>query len=52
MGIAASGSGLGGFFLAPMTQFLIDRFEVRWTLRALGVYSLVIWYVLVTAYEA
>ncbi|KAK5816037.1 major facilitator superfamily domain-containing protein [Linnemannia elongata] len=42
MGIAASGSGLGGFFLAPLTQFLIDRFEVRWTLRALGVYSLVI----------
>ncbi|KAK3831243.1 MAG: major facilitator superfamily domain-containing protein [Linnemannia elongata] len=42
MGIAASGSGLGGFFLAPLTQFLIDRFEVWWTLRALGVYSLVI----------
>ncbi|KAF9150698.1 hypothetical protein BG015_007487 [Linnemannia schmuckeri] len=42
MGIAASGSGLGGFFLAPLTQVLIDRYEVRWTLRSLGVYSLVI----------
>ncbi|KAF9305477.1 hypothetical protein BGZ74_010143, partial [Mortierella antarctica] len=25
MGLAASGSGLGGFFLAPLTQYLIDR---------------------------
>ncbi|KAF9135893.1 hypothetical protein BGW39_010708 [Mortierella sp. 14UC] len=42
MGIAASGSGLGGFFLAPLTQFLIDRFAVKWALRALGIYSLVV----------
>ncbi|KAF9081734.1 hypothetical protein BGX23_000513 [Mortierella sp. AD031] len=43
MGIAASGSGLGGFFLAPLTQFLIDRFGVQWALRSLGIYSLVVW---------
>ncbi|KAK3846243.1 MAG: major facilitator superfamily domain-containing protein [Linnemannia gamsii] len=42
MGISASGSGLGGFFLAPLTQFLIDRYAVQWTLRALAMYSLVI----------
>ncbi|KAF9106229.1 hypothetical protein BGX29_010102 [Mortierella sp. GBA35] len=42
MGIAASGSGLGGFFLAPLTQFLIDRFGVQWALRSLGIYSLVV----------
>ncbi|KAG0281963.1 hypothetical protein BGZ95_000028 [Linnemannia exigua] len=42
MGISASGSGLGGFFLAPLTQLLIERFAVQWTLRALGIYSLVV----------
>ncbi|KAF9571852.1 hypothetical protein EC968_010580 [Mortierella alpina] len=37
MGIAASGSGLGGFFLAPLTQFLADRIGIHWTLRILGI---------------
>ncbi|KFH72293.1 hypothetical protein MVEG_02584 [Podila verticillata NRRL 6337] len=42
MGIAASGSGLGGFFLAPLTQYLVDRVGVYWTLRVLALYSLVV----------
>ncbi|CAO3563658.1 unnamed protein product [Mortierella alpina] len=42
MGIAASGSGLGGFFLAPLTQFLADRIGIHWTLRVLGAYSLLV----------
>ena len=43
MGIAASGSGLGGFFLAPLSQFLVDRLGLQWTLRILGLYCLVFW---------
>ncbi|KAG0034967.1 hypothetical protein BGZ81_001916 [Podila clonocystis] len=42
MGIAASGSGLGGFFLAPLTQYLVDRVGIYWTLRVLALYSLVV----------
>ncbi|KAF9367058.1 hypothetical protein CPB97_006428, partial [Podila verticillata] len=42
MGIAASGSGLGGFFLAPLTQYLVDRVGIYWTLRVLAIYSLVV----------
>ncbi|KAG0057405.1 hypothetical protein BGZ83_010864 [Gryganskiella cystojenkinii] len=42
MGIAASGSGLGGFFLAPLSQYLVDQLGLHWTLRILGLYCLAV----------
>ncbi|KAG0341082.1 hypothetical protein BG004_006158 [Podila humilis] len=42
MGIAASGSGIGGFYLAPLAQYLIDHVGISWTLRILALYGLVV----------
>ncbi|KAF9414760.1 hypothetical protein BGZ94_000286, partial [Podila epigama] len=42
MGIAVSGSGAGGFILAPLTHALIDRLDVFWTLRVLALMILVV----------
>ncbi|KAF9286841.1 hypothetical protein BGZ74_001214 [Mortierella antarctica] len=42
MGIAVSGSGAGGFVLAPLTNALIDRVEVFWTLRILALMVFVV----------
>ncbi|KAG0057406.1 hypothetical protein BGZ83_010865 [Gryganskiella cystojenkinii] len=42
MGIAASGAGLGGFILAPLTQHMVDGFGVQWTLRILGIYGFIV----------
>ncbi|KAF9956681.1 hypothetical protein BGZ72_002567 [Mortierella alpina] len=36
IGIAVSGTGLGGFALAPLTQALIDRLDIFWSLRVLA----------------
>ncbi|GFO32965.1 monocarboxylate transporter [Plakobranchus ocellatus] len=35
-GIAVCGSGIGMFLLAPLTEFLLDLFNWRWTLVLLG----------------
>ncbi|KAK3746739.1 hypothetical protein RRG08_059570 [Elysia crispata] len=35
-GIAVCGSGVGMFLLAPITEFLLDAFNWRWTLVLLG----------------
>ncbi|KAG0309509.1 hypothetical protein BGZ98_001652 [Dissophora globulifera] len=43
VGIGASGAGLGGFYLAPLAQYLVDSIGIYWTLRVLGLYSLVVW---------
>ncbi|KAF8987655.1 hypothetical protein BGZ52_003445 [Haplosporangium bisporale] len=42
MGIAVSGAGAGGFVLAPLTNALIDRVEVFWTLRILALMIFVV----------
>ncbi|KAG0312991.1 hypothetical protein BGZ99_009159 [Dissophora globulifera] len=42
VGIGASGAGLGGFYLAPLAQYLVDSIGIYWTLRVLGLYSLVV----------
>ncbi|KAF9318816.1 hypothetical protein BG003_010544 [Podila horticola] len=42
MGIAVSGAGAGGFVLAPLTNALIDRVEVFWTLRILALMVFVV----------
>ncbi|KAL0567536.1 hypothetical protein V5O48_014459 [Marasmius crinis-equi] len=39
MGIVLAGSSLGGLVLAPMQQYLIDRYGVQWTLRILGLWN-------------
>jgi MFS family permease len=36
MGVATSGSGIGGLVLAPLVRALIDRVEYQWTLRILA----------------
>ncbi|KAI1317523.1 hypothetical protein EDD11_008330 [Mortierella claussenii] len=41
IGIAVSGTGLGGFALAPLTNALIDKVDIFWTLRILAVIILV-----------
>jgi MFS family permease len=33
LGLAASGSGIGGLVLSPMTQAIIDSIGIRWALR-------------------
>lgn len=43
MGIAVSGAGAGGFVLAPLTNALIDRVDVFWTLRILALMVFVVW---------
>ncbi|KAG0351302.1 hypothetical protein BGZ54_003327 [Gamsiella multidivaricata] len=42
LGIGASGAGLGGFYLAPLTQYLAGHVGIHWTLRVLAMYSLVV----------
>ncbi|KAF9093893.1 hypothetical protein BGX27_001548, partial [Mortierella sp. AM989] len=42
IGIGASGAGLGGFYLAPLTQYLTEKIGIQWTLRFLGLYSLIV----------
>ncbi|ORZ20923.1 major facilitator superfamily domain-containing protein, partial [Lobosporangium transversale] len=37
IGIAVSGTGLGGFALAPLTNALISKVDVFWTLRILAI---------------
>ncbi|KAF9019798.1 MFS general substrate transporter [Hymenopellis radicata] len=39
-GIAASGYGVGGLVLSPLTQKLIDHLGFRWALRATGLMTL------------
>lgn len=43
IGLAVSGTGMGGFVLAPMTQALIDKLGVFWTLRVIALLTFVIW---------
>ncbi|KAF9106230.1 hypothetical protein BGX29_010103 [Mortierella sp. GBA35] len=43
IGLAVSGTGMGGFVLAPMTQALIDRLGVFWTLRIIALLTFVVW---------
>ncbi|KAG0238375.1 hypothetical protein BGW42_005608 [Actinomortierella wolfii] len=40
MGISSAGAGVGGFYLAPLTQFLVTKTGIPWTLRALALYCL------------
>ncbi|KAF8940715.1 hypothetical protein BGZ58_005043 [Dissophora ornata] len=42
IGIAVSGTGLGGFALAPLTNALIDKVGIFWTLRILGLMIFVV----------
>ncbi|KAF9964761.1 hypothetical protein BGZ70_005968 [Mortierella alpina] len=42
LGLAVSGTGLGGLGLAPATQALMDSVGVAWTLRALALFALVV----------
>lgn len=44
IGIAVSGTGLGGFILAPLTHALIDKVDLFWTLRILALMIVVVWY--------
>ncbi|KAH8119368.1 monocarboxylate transporter [Phellopilus nigrolimitatus] len=41
MGFILSGNGAGGLVLAPVVHTLLHRFGVRWTLRILGLWTLV-----------
>lgn len=41
MGFILSGIGVGGLVLAPVVHFLIYRCGIHWTLRILGIWSLV-----------
>jgi MFS family permease len=43
LGLAVSGTGLGGLALAPATQALVDSIGVKWALRVLAIVSVVIW---------
>ncbi|KAF9433392.1 hypothetical protein BGZ76_009508 [Entomortierella beljakovae] len=42
IGIAVSGTGLGGFALAPLTNSLIEKVDIFWTLRILGLMIFVV----------
>ncbi|KAG0205395.1 hypothetical protein BGX28_003016 [Mortierella sp. GBA30] len=42
IGIAVSGTGLGGFILAPLTQVMIDRIDIFWSLRILALLLFVV----------
>ncbi|KAF9352407.1 hypothetical protein BGX26_009768 [Mortierella sp. AD094] len=42
IGIAVSGTGLGGFGLAPLTNTLIEKVDIYWTLRILGMMIFVV----------
>ncbi|KAL1916792.1 uncharacterized protein VTP21DRAFT_5496 [Calcarisporiella thermophila] len=41
MGVALSGSGLGGLAFSPLVRFLIDRAGLQWSLRALALLGLI-----------
>lgn len=43
LGLAVSGTGLGGLALSPATQALMDSVGVGWTLRALALFCVVVW---------
>lgn len=40
LGFVLAGNGIGGLVLSPMTQSLIDKIGIRWTLRVLGLMTL------------
>ncbi|EGN93692.1 hypothetical protein SERLA73DRAFT_63880 [Serpula lacrymans var. lacrymans S7.3] len=42
MGLVLSGSGFGGLVFAPVTHALIARVGVRWTLRVLGIWNVIV----------
>ncbi|KAH7926862.1 MFS general substrate transporter [Leucogyrophana mollusca] len=42
MGLILAGSGTGGLVLAPVLNALIAKFGVRWALRVLGLWNLII----------
>ncbi|KAI1314740.1 hypothetical protein EDD11_001754 [Mortierella claussenii] len=42
LGIGASGAGFGGFYLAPLSQYMVDHIGLQWTLRVLALYCLVV----------
>ncbi|KAF9581166.1 hypothetical protein BGW38_001922 [Lunasporangiospora selenospora] len=42
LGLAVSGTGLGGLGLAPATQALMDAVGANWTLRALALFCVVV----------
>ena len=42
IGLILSGNGIGGLVLAPTTHALIQGVGVRWALRILGIWSLVL----------
>ncbi|KAG7095687.1 hypothetical protein E1B28_006401 [Marasmius oreades] len=42
MGLILAGSGIGGLVLAPVQQYLMDRYDVQWTLRILGLWNFAI----------
>ncbi|KAF8980425.1 hypothetical protein BGZ46_004210 [Entomortierella lignicola] len=42
LGIAVSGTGVGGLILAPSTQALVDNIGISWTLRILAIIYVVI----------
>ncbi|ORZ20854.1 major facilitator superfamily domain-containing protein, partial [Lobosporangium transversale] len=43
LGIGASGSGLGGFYLAPLAQWAVDHLGIRYALRTLALYCFIVW---------
>lgn len=42
MGFILSGAGVGGLVMAPLTQALLTRLGIRWTLRTLGLINLIV----------
>ncbi|KAF9906919.1 hypothetical protein EC991_011482 [Linnemannia zychae] len=42
IGLAVSGTGMGGFVLAPLTQALIEKLDVFWTLRIIAILTFVV----------
>ncbi|KAF8907141.1 monocarboxylate transporter [Mucidula mucida] len=39
MGVILAGAGVGGLVLAPVTQAMLDKLGIGWTLRALGIWN-------------
>jgi MFS family permease len=42
MGIVLSGSGIGGLVLSPLIRLLLSHLDIRWTLRFLALFNLLI----------
>ncbi|KAK7043138.1 hypothetical protein VNI00_008492 [Paramarasmius palmivorus] len=42
MGLILAGSGVGGLTIAPVQQYLIDRYGIQWALRVLGLWNFVV----------